>query len=88
MEVPRTVQAQKEGRVQSLDPQPDAYRLEIDEFVQNDKMLNLFLLALEALQNNAVLVLGANPTEKQVEEYWWSYFSIAGKLQSVTSACA
>ena len=79
MSVPSTIQAQKEGRVQALDPQKNVYRLEIDEFVQDKPMLNLFLLALEALQSSEFLKPGPNATEKEWENYYWSYYSLASR---------
>ena len=79
MAAPKTIQAQQDGIVRALDPQENAYRLEIDEFVQNKQMLNLFLLALEALQDNTVLKPSTNAGEEDWEKYWWSYYSIAGK---------
>lgn len=79
MSVPSTIQAQKDGFVKPLDPQENAFRLEIDEFVQNRPLLNVFLLALEALQDNKVLKPGPNATEEDWEKYWWSFYSIAGK---------
>ena len=79
MSVPKSIDAQRNGIVRALDPQPEAYRLEIDEFVQDKFRLNVFLLALEALQNNSVLKLGPNPTEKELQDYWWSFYSIAGR---------
>ena len=52
---PSTIEAQAKGIVKALDPEPGAYRLEIDEFVQDGPSLTLFLLALENLQNNEVI---------------------------------
>ena len=88
---PSTLDAQAKGIVKPLDPEPLAYRLEIDEFVQNGPALNLFLLALEALQDNDVITkvkdAWKNKTISQndwleqelanKEKYWWSYFAIA-----------
>ena len=89
---PSTLEAQKQGIVKPLDPEPLAYRLEIDEFVQNGPALNLFLLALEALQNNDIVAATKKDWKNadlddvtwleelsNKEEYWWSYFGIAGK---------
>ncbi|KAL9612930.1 MAG: hypothetical protein Q9167_002513 [Letrouitia subvulpina] len=89
---PSTIKAQAQGIVKALDPEPGAYRLELDEFVQNEPALNLFLLALESLQNNDVITKVKNDWknantddekkkwEKELsnnERYWWSYFSLA-----------
>ena len=65
MTTPSTIEAQRRGLVKALDPQENAYRLEIDEFVQDTPVLNLFLLALEALQDNRVL----NPTEQTARRH-------------------
>ena len=82
MAKPSTIEAQKLGIVKPLDPQPGAFRLEIDEFVQKPDVLNLFLLALESLQDNEQLKkfkeLGDDATDKDKEKYWWSFFSIGG----------
>lgn len=40
-------------------------RLEIDEFIQDNALTNLFLLALDSLM-------------KDYGENWWSYYNIAG----------
>lgn len=79
MTTPSTIEAQKGGIVKALDPQENAYRLEIDEFVQDTPMLNLFLLALEALQDNSVLKPTEHDSKEAWEKYWWSYYCIAGK---------
>lgn len=92
---PSTIEAQRQGIVKALDPEDGAYRLEIDEFVQNGHLLNLFLLALESLQNNDVLTkvknywknVSSDEEKKKFEEdlsnnerYWWSYFVISSDL--------
>ena len=82
MTIPSTVEAQKGGIVKALDPHENVYRLEIDEFVQDTPMLNLFLLALEALQDNRHLKPGPNATKVEWEHYWWSFYCIAGKSWS------
>ena len=81
MSKPRTIVAQENGIVSSPDPHPEAFRLEIDEFVQDKYRLNLFLLALEALQDNSVLKPGSKATDKQNQDYWWSFYSIAGMFE-------
>lgn len=94
--IPSTIEAQAQGIVKPLDPQPNAYRLEIDEFVLNGPALNLFLLALEELQKNELLAklkdewrnMDRDSDAKQkwkrylsdLEKYWWSYFAIAGTM--------
>lgn len=94
---PSTLEAQAKGIVKPLDSEPLAYRLEIDEFVQNGPALNLFLLALEALQDNDIITKVKNAwknktipqdrwLEKELankEEYWWSYFAIASRFGKV-----
>lgn len=82
MATPETIRAQKSGIVRTLDPQENIYRLEIDEFIQNRPMTNLFLLALEALQDNRVLYqepAGEAPSPEDQEKYWWSFYTIAGE---------
>ena len=80
MTTPSTIEAQKGGIVKALDPQENVYRLEIDEFVQDTPVLNIFLLALEALQDNSVLNPNENDNKEAWEKYWWSYYCIAGKI--------
>lgn len=82
MALPETIRAQKSGIIRKLDPQENVYRLEIDEFIQNKPMTNLFLLALEALQDNRVLYQRHTkeaPSPEDLEKYWWSFYTIAGR---------
>jgi tyrosinase len=51
---------------------PKAYRLEIDEFLADNAMTNLFLLALEAMQKHSIKKPGSNDAN------WWSFYSLAG----------
>lgn len=85
MAIPETIQAQKSGIVRMLDPQENVYRLEIDEFVKNEPMMNLFLLALEALQDNRAVHTRSTKeatTPEELEKYWWSFYTIAGESPS------
>ena len=50
-----------------------AKRVEIDEFVADDAMLNLFLLALEDMQN-----MKFSPLSGISEEEWFSYYNLSG----------
>lgn len=45
------------------------FRLEIDEFLINNRMTNLYLLALEAMQKEDVTRLKANNTEDWYETF-------------------
>ena len=54
-----------------------AYRLEIDEFLADNAMTNLFLLALSTMQENSLKV------PKTDEMNWWSFYSIAGMITGV-----
>jgi tyrosinase len=48
------------------------YRLEIDEFLQNNEMTNLFLIALAALQKDSLRQLDNK------EPDWLTYYNLAG----------
>ena len=51
---------------------PKAFRLEIDEFLADNAMTNLFLLALEAMQQNSLA------TPESGKPNWWSFYSLGG----------
>ncbi|KAK6086913.1 tyrosinase [Seiridium cupressi] len=51
---------------------PKAFRLEIDEFLADNALTNLFLLGLEELQKNSVKLAGTN------DPNWWSFYSLSG----------
>ena len=66
-------------------PNPDGkrgYRLEIDEFIADNAMTNLFLLALAALQENSlkpVLMKDKRGGQPKLEPDWKNYYALAGK---------
>jgi hypothetical protein len=47
------------------------YRLEIDEFMADNAMVNLFLLALSELQKNSLREINGKPN-------WLNYYALAG----------
>ena len=64
-------------------PNPDTrgYRLEIDEFISNNEMTNLFLIALTRLQQKSldtVLIESNNGGGKPSEEPNWANFYALG----------
>jgi hypothetical protein len=48
------------------------FRLEIDEFVGDNEMTNLFLIALSKLQENSLQTVDGKPD-------WLTYYSLAGE---------
>ena len=56
-----------------ITPDPSRVRMEIDEFVADDAMTNLFLLALEAMQTEDDERSGDN-------EDWWTFYSLSGEI--------
>lgn len=72
-EVP-TEQAQDGNIVLALAPRSGikAYRMEIDEFIQDNAMTNLYLLAMDAMYKNSL-------TNKDGSANWWSYYSLSGQ---------
>ena len=56
-------------------PNPDGktrgYRLEIDEFIADNAMTNLFLLALSTMQSNSVKEVDGKPD-------WTKYYALGG----------
>ncbi|KAJ5752131.1 hypothetical protein N7520_009048 [Penicillium odoratum] len=62
--------AQNHNVVRFLDHQEGRVRLEIEEFLGDDYMTNLFLLALEAMHQEAM-----EPEDKQ---NWWTAYSLGG----------
>jgi hypothetical protein len=73
-------QAQNSNVVFAL-PRPDsgpkAYRLDIDEFLADNAMTNLFLLALSEMQKNSIKYAKSDKLN------WWSFYSIAGMMTSI-----
>ena len=54
---------------------PRGSRLEIDEFIADNDMTNVFLLALSALQKNSLQETNGQPD-------WKKYYALAGKSDS------
>ena len=49
------------------------YRLEIDEFLADNEVTNLFLIALDKIQQKSLKLLNGKPD-------WLTYYSVAGLL--------
>ena len=47
-----------------------SYRLEIDEFIADNEMTNLFLIALSELQNDSLRLFDGKPD-------WLTYYAVA-----------
>ena len=54
------------------------YKLEIDEFIADNEMTNLFLIALAELQKNSLRFWLDGHDEKKPD--WLTYYSLAGLL--------
>jgi len=59
---------------QLIEPAPHRVRLEIDEFLGDNDMTNLFLLALQEMHKE-------NADLKGDKEDWWTHYSLACTLQ-------
>jgi hypothetical protein len=70
-------EAQSKNIVAAMVPETSKARVEIDEFVGDNAMTNLYLLALEALQQEDV----NKSVAKQNEEDWWTFYSLSGQLK-------
>ena len=57
--IAKTMEAQKSNIVLPVFIQPTAWRVEVDEFLADTKMTNLFLLALEKMQKDGLGMLDA-----------------------------
>ena len=71
-----TQDAQKENVVQFLAPNDTRVRLEIDEFLADNELTNLLLLALSEVQKE--------PSKKELqdrglEEDWWTAYSLSSE---------
>ena len=66
--------AQSKNFVAALVPDASRARVEIEEFLGDNDMTNLYLLALEAMMKE-------DPTKSaaQRNEDWWTFYSLAGK---------
>ena len=63
-------EAQARNCVAAIPHQVASYRLEIDEFLADNAMTNLFILALEEIQHK--------PIEAVDKEDWWTFYNLAG----------
>jgi hypothetical protein len=68
-------EAQEHNEVAQVVPTTARARVEIDEFLGDNDMTNLFLLALEAMQIE-------DPTKSVAkgDEDWWTFYSLSGEL--------
>ena len=86
----KTMEAQKSNIVLPVSIQPTAWRLEIDEFLADTKMTNLFLLALEKMQMEGLGMLnakeleiktaGLGPLEDKDKVNWWTFYNLSGRF--------
>ena len=88
--VAKTMEAQKSNIILPVSIQPTAWRVEIDEFLADTKMTNLFLLALDKMQQAGLGMLGAEDLERKQKSGpsplndkdkvdWWSYYNLSGR---------
>lgn len=66
--------AQARNFVAPIVPDASKARVEIEEFLADNEMTNLYLLALEALQKEDV-----NKSVAKKNEDWWTFYSLSGK---------
>ena len=68
-------EAQRNNHVAAIAPDPTRVRVEIDEFLDDNAMTNLFLLALAEMQKE-------DPTKRKANgnEDWWTFYSLSGIL--------
>ena len=67
-------QAQAKNFVATMVPEASKARVEIDEFIGDNEMTNLYLLALEALQTE-----DATKSVAKKNEDWWTFYSLSGR---------
>lgn len=72
-------EAQTNNQVAAVIPDAARVRVEIDEFLSDNDMTNLFLLALEAMQQEDPSKSTANKNED-----WWTFYSLSGETISTT----
>lgn len=70
-----TKEAQIKNYVLPVVPDAARARVEIDEFLADNDMTNLYLLAMEAMQQEHKENSAANGNED-----WWTFYSLAGIL--------
>lgn len=83
------MEAQKNNIVLPVSVKLNSWRVEIDEFLADTKMTNLFLLALEKLQKDGLGMLdakelemkeaGIGPLKDHDKVNWWTYYNLSGK---------
>lgn len=61
--------AQAQNYVAAIPSQPRSSRMEIDEFLADAAMTNIFLIALQEIQ--------MKPIEAQEKEDWWTFYNLA-----------
>ena len=66
-------EAQANNYVAPLIPDASRSRVEIEEFLGDNDMTNLYLLALEAMQKEDVTKSTASKNED-----WWTFYSLSG----------
>ncbi|CAG8980482.1 hypothetical protein HYALB_00013118, partial [Hymenoscyphus albidus] len=66
-------EAQARNFVTPIVPAASKARVEIEEFIGDNEMTNLYLLALEALQKE-----DANKSVVKKNEDWWTFYSLSG----------
>lgn len=69
----QTIEAQKNNVVLPVPFQPKSWRVEIDEFLADTRMTNLFLLALEQMQND-----GLGTLDDKGNVNWWTFYNLSG----------
>jgi len=69
-----TQDAQKDNVVQFLAPSETRVRLEIDEFLADNELTNLLLLALSEIQKEPSK---AELEKRKLEEDWWTAYSLS-----------
>lgn len=67
-------EAQAKNLVAPIVPDASKARVEIEEFLGDNEMTNLYLLALEALQKE-----DANKSVAKKNEDWWTFYSLSGR---------
>jgi len=68
-------EAQAKNFVAAIVPESSKIRVEIEEFISDNELTNLYLLALEALQKE-----DATKSVAKKNEDWWTFYSLSGKM--------
>lgn len=80
MASPHIKEAQAMNFVAAMVPEASKARVEIEEFIGNNEMTNLYLLALEALQKE-----DATKSVAKKNEDWWTFYSLSGEMTNYLS---